>query len=87
MSLEINDAEMGTAGLWPNQDGPALSLKWLSSNLRDSGLSLVPGQIVLAGTSLGLYPVESGDVVKVSIDDRLAVECKITDSHGPDSSV
>ena len=87
LSLVINDAEMGTAGLWPNQDGPGSSLKWLSSNLRDSGLSLVPGQIVLAGTSLGLYPVKSGDVVKVFIDDHLAVECKITDSHGPDSSL
>ena len=85
LSLVINDAEIGTTGLWPNQDGPGSSLKWLSSNLRDSGLSLVPGQIVLAGTSLGLYPVKSGDVVKVSIDDRLAVECKITDSHGSDS--
>jgi hypothetical protein len=35
------------------------------------------GQIVLAGTPLGLYPVLSGDHVAVFVNDEIGVECSV----------
>ena len=77
LTISLNGVDIGNAGLWPNDNGPEASLNWLIGNLRDSEIKLIPGNIVLAGTALGLYPVKSGDDVIVRIDDNSAVNCKI----------
>ena len=77
LSLRINGSEIGDAGLWPNDAGPEASLHWLSDNLRHAGIKLAPGDIVLAGTALGLYPVRDGDEIIVCIDGEPTVSCKI----------
>jgi len=41
-----------------------------------SGEALKPGDLVLAGTPLGLHPVQGGDHVVVSIDGKDCVECR-----------
>jgi 2-keto-4-pentenoate hydratase len=53
------------------------SLEWLRNHLAEAGLALLPGQIVLAGTPLGLYPVLSGDRVAVFVNDEIGVECTV----------
>jgi len=40
-------------------------------------MALVPGDLVLVGTPLGLYPVRPGDAVTVAVDGRVAVECRV----------
>jgi 2-keto-4-pentenoate hydratase len=77
LTLSINGYDIGNAGLWPNDAGPEASLIWLKNNLRDSGIELAPGDIVLAGTALGLYPVKDGDEVIVYIDSQPTVSCRI----------
>ncbi len=75
LSVQVNGRSLGTTGLWPLAGGPTASLAWLRDRLGESGLSLLPGQIVLAGTPLGLYPVVTGDHVAVFIDDLSEVQC------------
>lgn len=77
LSVRINGEPVGAAGPWPMAGGPLASLAWLRDHLAGSGLGIEPGQIVLAGTSLGLYPVEAGDRIAVLLNDRPAVECSI----------
>ena len=77
LTLSINGSDIGNTGLWPNDAGPEASLIWLRNNLRDSGIELAPGDIVLAGTALGLYPVEDSDEVIVYIDSQPTVSCRI----------
>jgi 2-keto-4-pentenoate hydratase len=75
LSVQINGHSLGTAGLWPLAGGPTASLAWLRDRLGDRGLALMQGQIVLAGTPIGLYPVRTGDHVAVLIDDQSVVQC------------
>ena len=56
---------------------PGASLDWLRRHLAEFGLALMPYQIVLAGTPLGLYPVETGDHVAVFIDEEPTAHCSI----------
>lgn len=77
LSVRINDRVVGSGDLWPLPGGPGASLDWLRHHLAAFGLALVPGQIIIAGTPLGLYPVEAGDHIAVFIDDELTVHCLI----------
>lgn len=77
LSVRINGSMLGSGELWPLPGGPAASLRWLRCHLAEFGMALMPGQIVLAGTSLGLYPVKSGDHIAVFIDDELATRCSV----------
>ncbi len=80
LTLFINGLDIGTTGLWPNDDGPETSMTWLKNNLEDCGIELEPGSIVLTGTALGLYPVRNGDEVAVHIDEQTLVSCTISQS-------
>ena len=80
LTLIINGSDIGTTGLWPNDDGPEASVTWLRSNLENCGIELKPGSIVLTGTALGLYYVKSGDEVTVNIDKKPLVSCTIKNS-------
>lgn len=80
LSLSIGGSIIGKAGLWPNDDGPEASVDWLKNNLSDYGLALRAGDIVLAGTALGLYPVNDGDEVIVYIGDEPTVRCRVARS-------
>ena len=77
LTVFINGLDVSTTGLWPSDDGPKTSVTWLKSNLEDCGIKLKPGSIVLAGTTLGLYSVKSGDEVSVHIDKQPLVSCTI----------
>ena len=77
LTVRINNNELGSGGHWPIGGGPEGSVDWLRGHLEEHGASLVPGQIVLAGTNLGLYPVHSGDQVAVFLDGRPIVCCSI----------
>lgn len=77
LTLKINGSDVGQACLWPNDTGPETSLNWLKNNLGDFGIELIPGDIVLAGTALGLYPVKNGDKVVVCIDEQPTVSCSV----------
>jgi 2-keto-4-pentenoate hydratase len=77
LSIRVNDRVLGSGDLWPLPGGPTTSLGWLRHHLAEFELALVPGQIVLAGTPLGLYPVEAGDHIAVFIDDEPAAHCSI----------
>lgn len=65
LELFINDRLVEEGSLTGAPGGPAGSLRWLESHLRELGLSLVPGQIVLTGAPLSLISVVAGDHVRV----------------------
>lgn len=77
LSVRVNGSVLGSGDLWPLPGGPLASLGWLRRHLAEFTLTLVPGQIVLAGTPLDLYPVESGDHIAVFIDDELVTQCSV----------
>jgi len=77
LSVRVNGSVLGSGDLWPLPGGPLASLGWLRRHLAEFTLTLVPGQIVLAGTPLDLYPVKSGDHIAVFIDDELVTQCSV----------
>jgi len=76
LSISINGVSVETGALWAMAGGAAEALEWLRSDLRRFGEALKPGDLVLAGTPLGLHPVQGGDHVVVSIDGKDCVDCR-----------
>jgi 2-keto-4-pentenoate hydratase len=77
LSVRINGEQIAFGELWPMPGGAEASLDWLCGHLAEFGHRLHPGQIVLAGTPLGLYPVRPGDRVTVLVDGRVGTKCAI----------
>ena len=77
LSLEINGSVIDAGDLWPMDGGPLSSLKWLQEHLIEHDLKLSSGDIVLGGTTLGLYPVQPGDKIDVKVNKQPAVQCVI----------
>ena len=76
LSVSVNGASVETGALWAMTGGAAEALEWLRGDLRRCGEALKPGDLVLAGTPLGLHPVQGGDHVVVSIDGKDCVDCR-----------
>lgn len=70
LSISINGANVETGALWAMVGGAPEALEWLDGDLRRFGEALRPGNLVLAGTPLGLHPVRDGDHVVISIDGK-----------------
>jgi 2-keto-4-pentenoate hydratase len=72
LRVEINGRTVDEGAMSGVPGGPAGSVEWLRRNLEAYGLALRPGQLVLTGTPLGLYPVRPGDSVRV-VAERLGI--------------
>jgi 2-keto-4-pentenoate hydratase len=77
LGVWINDRLIAFGALWPMHGGVRASLGWLRAHLAEQDRALLPGQIILTGTPLGLYPVRAGDRVDVRVDGKVGVECVI----------
>jgi 2-keto-4-pentenoate hydratase len=75
LSVAINGKLIDDGPLWALAGGPNASIDWLRGDLGRFGEVLKPGDIVLAGTPLGLHPVKAGDHVVVFVDGREYVHC------------
>jgi 2-keto-4-pentenoate hydratase len=78
LSVAVNDITIDTGALWAMGGGAAEAIEWLRDDLGRFGASLKPGDLVLAGTPLGLNPVKPGDHVTVLVDDCKYLECRIS---------
>jgi len=78
LKIEINGrlVEEGPAAGVPG--GPSGSLAWLERHLKAFGRVLVPGQLILTGTSLSLIAVQPGDRVRVLAENLGQVEAIVT---------
>jgi 2-keto-4-pentenoate hydratase len=63
LDVAIDDALAGTTREPWTMGGPAATLRWLTSRLAGWDLSLRPGQMILTGSALPLFPVEPGSRV------------------------
>jgi 2-keto-4-pentenoate hydratase len=77
LSLQINDSRYWTKQLWPIDGQPLGSLKWLRKNLSAHNKKLKDGNVILAGTTLGLYNVRAGDQVNVALNGETVLSCLI----------
>jgi len=77
LRVRINGHLVASGELWPMSGGAHASLGWLREHLAEAGRTLLPGQIVLAGTPLGLYSVRSGDRIAVLVDEETGAECSV----------
>jgi 2-keto-4-pentenoate hydratase len=77
LSVAINGTVVDAGALWAMPGGPVEALDWLKDDLGRFGAALKPGDLILAGTPLGLYPVRPGDHVVVSVDSKEQVGCHI----------
>jgi 2-keto-4-pentenoate hydratase len=77
LSVWINDRLIASGELWPMPGGVHASLGWLREHFAKNDRALLPEQIILTGTPLGLYPVRAGDRVVVRVDGKVGVECAI----------
>jgi 2-keto-4-pentenoate hydratase len=65
LSIRINDEEVAaTQNPW-TMHGPIDSLRWLSQRLKQCGMRLVRGQVILTGSPLRLFPVPPGSRIVV----------------------
>jgi 2-keto-4-pentenoate hydratase len=76
LSISVNGVSVETGALWAMAGGASEAIEWLCGDLRRFGEVLKPGDLVLAGTPLGLHPVQGGDHVVVSIDGKACVDCR-----------
>jgi 2-keto-4-pentenoate hydratase len=76
LAVAINGKAIDTGPLWAMAGGPAEASNWLRDDLKHFGETLKAGDIVLAGTPLGLHRVNPGDHVVVSVDGRECVDCR-----------
>ena len=76
LSVAINGATIDSGALWAVPGGAKEAVEWLRGDLARFGAALKPGDLVLAGTPLGLHPVQPGDHVAVSVDGRECVDCR-----------
>jgi 2-keto-4-pentenoate hydratase len=65
LTVRINDRIVGDVEDSTGLTQPARSLRWLAGRLADVGLRLHPGQLILTGSPLPLYPVCPGNRVVV----------------------
>ena len=77
LSLQINDSKYSTNQLWPIDGDPLGSLEWLQENLVCYNKKLEAGQLILAGTTLGLYTVRKGDQINVKLNGEKILSCLI----------
>jgi 2-keto-4-pentenoate hydratase len=78
LAVVINGKTVDSGPLWAMAGGPAESAHWLQGDLKRFGETLKAGDIMLAGTPLGLHRVHPGDHVVVSVDGRECVHCRFT---------
>jgi len=77
LSVLINGTTIDTGALWAMPGGATEALRWLRNDLVSFGEALKSGDLVLAGTHLGLYPVKPGDHVVVGVDGAAHVDCHV----------
>jgi 2-keto-4-pentenoate hydratase len=77
MTIRVNGSAIDSGELWAMAGGAVEAVRWLREDLKRHGTLLVPGDLVLTGTPLGLHPVRPGDRVTVSVDGRELVGCQI----------
>lgn len=77
LSVRINNHLVASGELWPLSGGAQSSLRWLQRQLAETQRTLLPEQIVLTGTPLGLYPVRKGDQVAVFVNHDIGPQCGI----------
>lgn len=82
-AIRINGKEHTAACPWPLAGGARASLDWLRLHLAGYGQAIAPGDIVLAGTPLGLYPVLPGDRVSIHLGGVVAVETTVASTVSP----
>src|SRR5260221_3328359 len=78
LSVAVNGVTIDAGALWAMRGGAAEAIEWLRDDLGRFAASLKPGDLVLAGTPLGLNPVKTGDHRIVLVVDRDYLECLIT---------
>jgi 2-keto-4-pentenoate hydratase len=77
LSVRINDRLVASGDLWPMSGGVGSSLEWVRQHLAATRRNLLPGHVVLTGTSLELYPVRGGDRVAVFVDNEIGSQCSV----------
>jgi 2-keto-4-pentenoate hydratase len=78
LSISVNGRVVDLGPLWGMEAEAVGTIEWLRRDLGRFGVDLAPGDIVLAGTPLGLHPVLPGDHVLVSVDGVDCVACYFT---------
>lgn len=77
ITLRVNHNVVGTVNDETGLVSPSRSLLWLASRLRDFGLQLKAGQLILTGSPLPLFPVGPGDRILVEAHPLKACHVKI----------
>ena len=77
LGLKINGELIEEGHPWCFSGGPAASLEWLSNALAEHELPLHPGDIVLAGTNLGIRRVHPGDRIEVLLNGQVRAESDV----------
>lgn len=77
LSVAVDGKIIDAGALWAMPGGPTEVIDWLRRDLRRFGEALKAGDLVLAGTPLGLHSVSPGNHVVISVDGTPYVDCRI----------
>jgi 2-keto-4-pentenoate hydratase len=79
LEVRINDRLADAGALWSMRGGLEEAVAWLTNHLRDYGISLQGGDIILTGTALGLHHVKPGDYIQVFCEGFGGIEANVVD--------
>jgi 2-keto-4-pentenoate hydratase len=76
VGLTRNGVSLGTAAGAAASGHPAAGVRWLAGELASRGERLAAGDLVLTGGLLAAVPLEPGDLVTATFDERATVEVR-----------
>ena len=78
MVLEKNGEIIGTGAGAASLGNPVNAVAWLANKLGELGIVLKAGEVVLSGSLSIMFPVQAGDVLRMSLNGVGNVSCRFT---------
>jgi 2-oxopent-4-enoate/cis-2-oxohex-4-enoate hydratase len=78
MVLEKNGEIIGTGAGAASLGNPVNAVAWLANKLGELGIVLKAGEVILSGSLSIMFPVQAGDVLRMSLSGVGNVSCRFT---------
>ena len=78
MVLEKNGEIIGTGAGAASLGNPVNAVAWLANTLGELGIGLKAGEVILSGSLSIMFPIQAGDVLRMSLNGIGNVSCRFT---------
>jgi 2-oxopent-4-enoate/cis-2-oxohex-4-enoate hydratase len=78
MVLEKNGEIIGTGAGAATLGNPVNAVAWLANKLGELGIVLKAGEVILSGSLSIMFPINPGDVLRMSLNGVGSVSCRFS---------